>query len=39
MFKETEEGQTHFCEACEQEGKVLPITSEHTCGLNKPSKK
>jgi len=38
MFKETEEGQTHFCEACEWgQGKT---TINHTCGKTplQPSK-
>ena len=35
------QSQTHFCEACEQEGKTLPKTSVHTCennSINTPTK-
>jgi len=31
-FQDSLDGQTYFCNACEQEGRALPITSVHTCG-------
>ncbi len=32
MFIETKEGETHFCEACEREGRVLGLETGHICG-------
>lgn len=38
MFKESSEGQTHFCEGCETEARFeAHIPVEHTCGKT-PSK-
>lgn len=38
-FKETEEGQTQYCEGCEEEARENKGVYAHTCGKSTPTEK
>jgi hypothetical protein len=39
MFKDTKNGQTNFCEACEAKARGINLKFKHTCGLAEPQTK
>lgn len=38
MFEETKEGQTNYCQACENDAKNILVKALHTCGNQKTNK-